>query len=128
MEADRKPLTIEWDSISSSFDALHLNWDPARFAHSDTAHLALAGKHASSSTNSVHTTHLQLKMYPPLIAGQEVWIHLSRHELSPKEKDRFIGLRVAAHWSTAADAVAGTRVDDGVSPGSADCLNGRRGC
>ena len=112
--AGRKPITIEWDAISSYFDALHLNWDPARFAHSDTAHCTLTSKLGKTTADGGSTTHLKLKLDPPPVAGQEVWVLLSRHELSAKEKDHFIGVRVAAHWGTGAEAIAGTSVDDAV--------------
>lgn len=78
-------------------------------------HCTLAGGRGQAREESGQTTRLQLKLDPPPIAGQEMWMLLSRHELSAEENDRFVGLRVAAHWGTGAEAVTGTRVDDAVS-------------
>jgi len=111
---DRPPLVIDWDAISSHFDTLHLNWDPDRFAHADTIHCALEGQPDPLANGNAKATQLQLVLEPPPVVGQEVWVLLSRHERGAEEKDRFVGLRVAARWSTEVDTVGTTRVDDGV--------------
>lgn len=105
---------LEWDSISTYFDAVHLNWDPVKFTHSATVHCAVPASPFNSAPDKTRAVQLQLVLDPPSAVSQEVWVLMSRHEQSVQDKGNFVGLGVVARWGTAVETVGATRVDNAV--------------
>lgn len=120
-QADSKPITVDWDEISSYVESLHLNWDPSTFAHSHAVHCTLNAK-ADSSSDRIRTTTLSLKLDSSARAVQEVWVLLSRHEVATAGGREFVGVGVAARWAKEAGE-GPARVDEAVSASRAHyCL------
>ncbi|KAI8321422.1 cysteine proteinase, partial [Martensiomyces pterosporus] len=93
---DRGIFWIDYESVCHRFDAIHLNWNPAVFAHRTGVHfeweLSMGPRQAlyDFSANPQYT----LKVEAPSGGLPLVWILLSKHVLKTEENRDFIALHV----------------------------------
>ncbi|BGP52808.1 cysteine protease [Rhodotorula sphaerocarpa] len=90
-------MRLDWDILPVYFDAIHINWDPATFDHSQTVHLNVDGpSQPTTSTKNRHSRRLRLNVQQRTSKPSEIWLLLARHSSCLVEKDEFMSLQVNA--------------------------------
>ncbi|KPV78286.1 uncharacterized protein RHOBADRAFT_23259 [Rhodotorula graminis WP1] len=115
-----QPLVVDWESLPAHFAALHVNWDPATFDNSATAHLSAPTSTAASASSSAasrhrHVKRIRLEVEPDPALPSEVWLFLARHSTAPLEKGEYIGLGVARSSMSLTGSDDALRLDDSAS-------------
>ncbi|GAA5870476.1 hypothetical protein JCM16303_002018 [Sporobolomyces ruberrimus] len=118
----RRTLVLSWEEIPIHFAAVHVNWDPTVFDHSDTAHLSVAKIHGDATTSpNRHCTSVKVHIDsdPGSTTSSDVWFFVARHSATKKETGEYLGMRVTrsvqdSEMSSSRPSVdeASTMIDD----------------
>ncbi|ORY40903.1 hypothetical protein BCR35DRAFT_327462 [Leucosporidium creatinivorum] len=114
IDSGAETFVVDWDHLSSHFEALHLSWDPRSFRASDSVHCSIPRK--AGGTNSGASTQLQLKVeHSPDRLPTEIWVLVSRHLHDKGDAEEFVGLNIVKSWRSSRKGRGATRVHDASS-------------
>ncbi|KAH7907349.1 hypothetical protein BJ138DRAFT_1160375 [Hygrophoropsis aurantiaca] len=92
-------INLSWDDICGMFEGVYLSWNPSIFKHSITFHGIWRQKNTSTEDDSQSSNHyLLLRRHAddktPPVAGDEIWILLTRHLVNTHRTSEYIALNV----------------------------------
>lgn len=87
-DVERVTSWIAWDTVSTHFSSLFVNWDPTIFSNSTMIHSSIKPTGAAKGGNAQFRLRIE-----PSASPTEVWVLLSRHRVSRLDRE-FIGLNV----------------------------------